>query len=262
MGIEAMALGAGMYWGDGGGQVRVDVRDVRVGAPYLLSDGRPGGVDVTMADEGSGTLTCRVTSVDEVGATTEHVTAVVAAGAAAAQPATAAPPPQQDADPSVSAELLYRLFFHGPSMRVLQSAYYPASTHPAEGRMVGVLATDLPPIAVPPGPSATAPLLVEACLQTAGAWELGASGRMMVPHSIEMIERFSHVESGSDRPLRAVVRPRPGTPNSVFDAEVVDAAGGLQLRVAGYRTVPFPLPIDPAPMAPVLAALAGIPPAG
>jgi hypothetical protein len=57
---------------------------------------------------------------------------------------------------------------------------------------------------------------------------------------------------GSPGRLWAVVTPRDGG----ADAEVVDAAGHVHLRLEGYRTIELPGGFDPDALGPIRTAMA------
>ena len=255
------------------------VRDVRVGPPYLLGEGETGEVSVAVArscgpvpvsnSEASGaTLDCELVSAAALRARDEsapadqvHFQANVTVGHDFENHAPPQFAPEYECgDPRVDSGLIYGLFFHGPSFQVLHAAYF------SKGVMVGVLSDHLAPMASPAGPTAMAPLLIELAMQTAGLWELGASGRMMIPDSLERVRRYSSLEAYDPTAVYALVTPRSvpvgtgtgtGT-ESVFDADVVDESGRLHLRVEGYRTTPFGHPPDAMALSGVVSALAGI----
>jgi hypothetical protein len=95
------------------------------------------------------------------------------------------------------------------------------------------------------------PRLIELCFQTAGVWELGNAGRMALPTRVDRVVRFA----GADAPGRmwAVVRPREG--DGGVDAEVVDEAGRVRVRLLGYRTIELPGRLDSEALAPIRAAM-------
>jgi hypothetical protein len=102
--------------------------------------------------------------------------------------------------------------------------------------VLGELAPDLPPDHEPPGqPLEMAPRLIELCFQTAGVYELGTAGRMALPTHVDRVSSYPGDGSG---PLRAVVRPRDD--DRGIDADVVDDAGRVRVRLEGYRTIELP----------------------
>jgi hypothetical protein len=122
------------------------------------------------------------------------------------------------------------------------------------GHVVGRLAGALPADHEPPGsPIEFVPRLIELCFQTAGVWELGTAGRMALPTRVERVVRYA----GADAPgaLWAVVSPRDG--GDGVDAEVVDEAGRVRVRLEGYRTIDLPGGVDAEALAPIRAAMGG-----
>ena len=275
MGIETMACAVRRARPD----ARIEsITDVRVGPPYLLPGDGPGSVEVTLSSvtlssealssealssealssealssealssvtlssegHGSGAVRCEVRSDGPE----PHFTAdVVLAGSADGPPVR--PPGSRRpelAARTVSSAAIYRLYFHGPSFRVIDVAGIDLAG--ALGRTaVARLARGLPPIVEPARRSIAAPLLIELCLQTAGLWDLAAGNAMTIPRSIERVRRFSDVDSDSATALYAVVEAGVDDGGPRFDATVVDAEGRVHLAVDGYRTTPFGHPYD------------------
>ncbi|HXJ64641.1 MAG TPA: SDR family oxidoreductase, partial [Actinomycetota bacterium] len=139
----------------------------------------------------------------------------------------------------VEAGDIYRVYFHGPSYQVLERAWPSAPG----GVALGLFRVDLPPDSAPAdAPLVAAPRLIEFCYQTIGSWEIAELGRFGLPRSFERVTLFEHPE-GRRTPLVAVVTPRNG--GEAFDATVVDADGGVVLRLDGYRSVELPGALDP-----------------
>jgi NAD(P)-dependent dehydrogenase (short-subunit alcohol dehydrogenase family) len=165
---------------------------------------------------------------------------------------TAQPPtgerdePVPDGSPTIAAEDVYRLYFHGPAYQVVRSAW--AHQDGAAGR----LAEDLPPDHdSADGPTLIGPRLVELCFQTAGLVEAARDGVLALPlHVGRMSLSASPVEAGS---LTAVTTRRPD--GDGFDCRVVDDSGRVILRLVDYRTVPLPQPLPDEVRAPLRAAL-------
>ncbi len=132
----------------------------------------------------------------------------------------------------VSAETIYKVYFHGPAYRVLNRAWRDGN------RIVGEFAIDLPPNHIPADqPLLMATRLIEFCFQTAGLCEIATDGRMGLP---QHVDRVAVSAPPANMPLYAVVTPHAGT----FDAEVVDATGKRHVVLSGYRTVTLPEKID------------------
>jgi acyl transferase domain-containing protein/acyl carrier protein len=144
--------------------------------------------------------------------------------------ATEGGPAESGDHPVVDRDAVYRVYFHGPAYQVLERAWR------SDGAVFGKLAEGLPPDHEPPGqPMHAEPRLIELCFQTAGVYELGRTGRMALPTHIDRVRIF---EGEASEPLFAVVRP--GEADMTVDAEVVDAAGRLKVRLEGYRTTELP----------------------
>jgi acyl transferase domain-containing protein/NAD(P)-dependent dehydrogenase (short-subunit alcohol dehydrogenase family)/acyl carrier protein len=130
---------------------------------------------------------------------------------------------------------IYRVYFHGPAYQVLERAWWDGI------RMVGLLSDHLPENHRPSSqPTIIEPRLLELCFQTAGLWEMATQGRMGLPLHIDQVRVWPMADQFRDQ-LFTVVTP---IPEDGFDAQVVDAAGNLYMKVSGYRTVAVPKAID------------------
>jgi NAD(P)-dependent dehydrogenase (short-subunit alcohol dehydrogenase family)/acyl carrier protein len=241
MGVEAFAEVASLALP---GWHVAAVEDVTFAAPFKLYRDEPrdltlralmrrDGADI-VADctlEGSRVLAGRAEPQ-----VTTHFTGRVRLVRAAPDAATA-DPPRPGVGQAVDSSEVYRFYFHGPAYRVVESAWI--EDHTALGR----LAPDLPPDRVPAdAPLVTEPRLLELVFQTAGLWERHASGRLALP---QRVERLSfHRRTVAEGAIHARVRVAEG---SVFDAEIVDAAGNVRATVYGYRTVALPAGASIAP---------------
>jgi acyl transferase domain-containing protein/NAD(P)-dependent dehydrogenase (short-subunit alcohol dehydrogenase family) len=166
---------------------------------------------------------------------TTHFTARVRLTRDVPKQATA-PAPMATVGKTIGANDVYRVYFHGPAYQVIERAWHD------QGRIVAQMPKALPANHKPAErPTAMAPRLMELCFQTAGLWELGTQSRMGLPAHVERVSllRSPELAEGS---LHAVVTPDPK--GETFDAEVVDAAGNVYVRMAGYRTVAIPSSAD------------------
>jgi hypothetical protein len=146
-------------------------------------------------------------------------------------------PPAWDGAAAVDAETIYRLYFHGPAFQVLEGVQR------AGDGVLGKLNRDLPPTTSRDQSLLSAPLLIELCLQTAGIWEIGATGSLALPTSIEQVVLYEPKINGVA--IYAEVSPGPDQGDRPsFDARVVDAQGRLYLELKGYRTTPLPGAVD------------------
>ena len=146
----------------------------------------------------------------------------------------------------VSAEDIYRIYFHGPAYKVLDAAWRRGAT------VFGRYAENLPGNHEPPELElVAAPRLVELCFQTAGIHEIGSTGSMGLPNRIDAIDV---VPAGTPvGRLCAVVTVESG---GTYGAHVVDEAGTVFMRLTGYRTIALgDVPEDLAgPLAAVMAS--------
>jgi NAD(P)-dependent dehydrogenase (short-subunit alcohol dehydrogenase family) len=150
--------------------------------------------------------------------------------------ALTAPAPGLPAGSIKEAADIYRVYFHGPSYRVIERAWAD------QNRMVGQMATNLPADIEPRQPIIMAPRLIELCFQTVGLWELDVRGRAGLPEYIRQVSVCRAPEL-AEGPLYAVVTPD----HESFDADVVDTAGNVYVHLSGYRTVALFNGVDAEP---------------
>jgi hypothetical protein len=154
--------------------------------------------------------------------------------------------PTKRPDLSVPHDDIYRVYFHGPAYQVLDEGWR------YNGGAIGQFAADLPAGHVPEtDPTATEPRLAELCFQTAGLWEIGATGQMSLPAHADLIVTLGRPQPGV--PLFAVVHP---TGDGGFDCRVVDASGDVLVRMDGYRTVQVG-PLADDMLGPIRTAMSG-----
>jgi hypothetical protein len=150
----------------------------------------------------------------------------------------------------VSPQDIYRVYFHGPAYRVLESAWR------VNGAAVGLMADALPPSHEPPDRTLLmAPRLIELCFQTAGVLEMGTSGRMGLPIHLNRVSLVRPPEAASGARLYAVVRPAAES-EGAYDARVVDERGNVYLDLSGYRTAALPGAVDDARLRPFRKVMA------
>jgi hypothetical protein len=155
-----------------------------------------------------------------------HFTGRVILGRTPIELATA-PPPPPSAEHVVTADAIYRVYFHGPAYRVLAGVWRSEET------TVGELAADLPANhAAGSGPLLIAPRLVELCFQTAGVAELAVDGSLGLPKRFRRLQVAPDASEATAR--HAVVTA--GAAGGV-DAIVLDDAGRVLVRLDGYETV-------------------------
>jgi hypothetical protein len=147
----------------------------------------------------------------------------------------------------VHAGEIYKLYFHGPAYRVMESSWRSGDS------VVGLFAANLPANHEPDNlPTQISPRLIELCFQTAGIWEMAVRSRMGLPYQIRKVRLLRSPEAAKSR-LYAVATPNE---DGSFDAQVVDEKGGLYLVLKGYRTMELPDPIDEALLKPLKNVIA------
>jgi acyl transferase domain-containing protein/NADP-dependent 3-hydroxy acid dehydrogenase YdfG len=213
----------------------VAVEEEQFDKPFKFHRGEPATFRLSLwatPDEGELIVNARLTSriqprPDSPAVEKEHFRARVRLGARAAEAAPrVAPPTREGLD--VGADRIYRVYFHGPSYRVLEAARVEADT------AVGLMADGLPPDTAPASAMTLAePRLVELCFQTAGLWELVQEARLALPHRLGSVRVRARAAEATGR-VWAVVRHLP---EGGFAAQVVDDAGRVLLDLDGYRTV-------------------------
>ncbi len=157
----------------------------------------------------------------------------------------AAARPRLSSEAIVDAAHIYRIYFHGPAYQVLERAWWDGE------HIIGEFAEKLPDNHHPPDqPTLMLPRLIELCFQTAGIWEMGTTGRMGLPSHVQDVSS-SNGHSKREGRLYAVVTPHSERRN--FDAEVVDAAGKLYVRLNGYSTAALPAGLDAESLKPLQA---------
>jgi NAD(P)-dependent dehydrogenase (short-subunit alcohol dehydrogenase family)/uncharacterized ubiquitin-like protein YukD len=153
--------------------------------------------------------------------------------------------PHWNGSRTLDAEDIYKLYFHGPAFQVLEGVQRKGDL------VLGKLRENLPAITAQEHGLATAPLLVELCLQTAGVWEIGTTGSLALPSRIGSLKLY-HVEAPSDQ-LFAEVKPLNSQDGAlVFDARVIDQAGKVYLELENYSTQSLPYTMENHLLAPVI----------
>jgi acyl transferase domain-containing protein/NADP-dependent 3-hydroxy acid dehydrogenase YdfG/acyl carrier protein len=255
MGVEGFAEAAHALLPD---WTVIAIEDIELLAPFKFYRDEPRALELRalVRDGGEGTLLadCCLLGRRALAGRGEQETLHFTGRVRLAREAPVAP--SADAPPSegvgVAHDDIYRVYFHGPAYQVLDRAY----RH--NGVLVGCMAADLPSDHDPPQePTEIGPRLIELCFQTAGVWELGASGRMALPTHVDRVLRYSAERPGA---MFALVRPRGdfGEPGTKVDADVVDERGRLLLRLEGYSTTALPGAIEPAALESIRLAL-GVP---
>jgi malonyl CoA-acyl carrier protein transacylase len=152
--------------------------------------------------------------------------------------------PNWNASYTVQAEDIYHLYFHGPAFQVLEGVQRSGEN------VLGKLNKKLPAFTNGEHALLSTPILVELCFQTAGIWEIGKTGIMALPRSIESLTLYHQNVNGAA--IYAEVKPfRSGNGELHFDARVVDSKGRLYLELKEYSTTPLPVTVEPNLLAPL-----------
>jgi malonyl CoA-acyl carrier protein transacylase len=141
-------------------------------------------------------------------------------------------PPKWTKKQSVKAEDIYKVYFHGPSFQVLHAAQL------SDGKILGEFNKNLVNISADEPSLFTTPLLIELCFQTAGLFEVGATGLLALPQSVGTLKIFKQPLNGVA--IFAEVKSREVDGRYSFDARVVDAKGNVFLELTDYQTSPMP----------------------
>ena len=183
---------------------------------------------------------------DETPRTTTHFTGRVRLAAGALRPERGETPGEQTTAAATHGDI-YRVLFHGPAYQVIDEAWQ-------SGRIaVARLAQHLPAGHLPETDhTTTEPRLAEACLQTAGLWEIGQTGQLALPAHADLVTVLQRPQP--DTQLFAMVHP---VGDGSFDCRVVDREGDILLRVDGYRTVAIPSPLPADLQQPIHDAMSG-----
>ncbi len=166
--------------------------------------------------------------------------------ARAPRPPQSAPSALEATGPVVGAEDIYRIYFHGPAYRVLETAWRDGD------HVVGRLACHLPPDHSPDdAPLLVEPRLIELCFQTAGIFELGTTGRLGLPLRVGRVEVLPVPEPVGR--WRAVVTPRAD--GRGVDAVVADDVGQVRVLLEAYETIALPGGADEDALEPLRRAM-------
>ncbi|MGH0036322.1 MAG: SDR family NAD(P)-dependent oxidoreductase [Myxococcota bacterium] len=228
------------------------VDDVRFLAPFKFYRREPREIEVRARFEPRGddvVAHCRLIGHRSLPGRDEpqetlHFSARVRLGTEPA-PAESVPPCAAPPEGAVGAQDVYRVYFHGPAFQVLAAAWGGPE------RSFGRIADGLP-AALGSDDSAleSRPRLTELAFQTAGVREIGGSGRMGLPQRIASLELPSAASESLDG-CTCIVSPA----DDGVDALVVDAEGGVRVRMRGYATAALPGEIPDALRAPLAAAI-------
>jgi NAD(P)-dependent dehydrogenase (short-subunit alcohol dehydrogenase family) len=163
----------------------------------------------------------------------EHFIATVRLTTAPAeQPTMAFTPPSADSLP-ITAEQIYKSFFHGPAYQVIERAGASGN------ECLALMAHDLPANTAPANAeSIMAPRLIELCFQSAALWTEQVKGAMGLPLGFDKVTAYRQPEEAEGRRLYCVCAT--ANDGESFDATVVDEAGNVYVKLDGYLTVARP----------------------
>lgn len=244
MGIEAFAEAASWMLPD---WHVVEIQDVNFFAPFKFyrNDPRNLAVNAVFRPEGDSVVaTCSLVGSRTLANQTEpqlttHFTARIRL-ARELPKAERSKTPGIPTNPIIEAANIYHLYFHGPAYQVIDHAWRNGE------QIVGQMASNLPCNHVPPEkPTILNPRLIELCFQTAGLWEMGAVGRLGLPKQIEQISVLRKAQT-TEGNLYSIVTAK--VDGAMFDADVIDEAGNLYLKMRGYCTVALPNRVDAEPL--------------
>ncbi|MBI4747742.1 MAG: SDR family NAD(P)-dependent oxidoreductase [Acidobacteria bacterium] len=139
--------------------------------------------------------------------------------------------PATEAEATVNAEDIYRIYFHGPAYQVLEKIWKWEDC--VAGQFAAELIENHRPMELE---TQLTPRLIELCFQTAGIWEIGETGHMGLPLHVDRVLKLRTGENVSGRQVAII---RRDTENNGFDGVVCDGEGNVFLYLQGYRTVEF-----------------------
>ena len=164
--------------------------------------------------------------------------------------------PAWDETRVLKSEDIYRLYFHGPAFQVLEEVCRSGDS------LIGKLRMDRPPLSTSLPLKINLPILVELCLQTASIWEIGKTGFLGLPASIDSLTLYPQLERASQATpeksskklkshssikaaIYAVVTPAVSSDGQlIFNGQVFDARNKLLLELTGYRTAHLPYSVE------------------
>ena len=195
---------------------------------YLSAVGRPGPGDTVVVDVQLSSRLQPKPGMPVHERLHSHASVVLDRAARGEKTVAFAPPTEVTVDDRA----IYRVFFHGPTYRVLEGVRLE------DGHVVGIMRRGLPPNAREAGAAElVVPRLIELCFQTAGVFDISRRKAFGLPAGLESLRLYRPAELEGDR-FFAEVWPREGSRG--FDAHVVDSSGNVRLELSGYHTVTLP----------------------
>jgi hypothetical protein len=252
MGIEGMVEVARLL---APGWALASVEDVDFRAPLKFYRDEPRSIELLALVHPDGedlVAECRIEAEralpgSDAPTRTVHFTGRVRLSQAAPEAQHAEPPAREGAE--VSADDVYRMYFHGPAYQVVTTAWRAGDGPAAE------FAVDLPANHSPSdAPLQAAPRLIELCFQAAGLWEAGREGRLALPTHVSRAVVLAGATGEQPTEGRFVATARPTEDG--FACVVTDAAGTVAVRLEGYRTIALPQDLPEDQQAPLRAVMA------
>jgi len=252
MGIEAMAQAAKLIFPD---RFIGAVEDVRFLNPFKFYRGQPRTVTVRVQyrmDKEDILAECRLTgsrtlhgqSEPEV---TTHFTGCVRLVMSPYAAGKENNVPVPEAGPRAEASQIYRVFFHGPAYRVIESAWRSGD------RVIGLYAKNLPSNHEPADlPLAASPRSVEMCFQSASLAGLALQSRLGLPYAFRELQIAAQPDAAQDADQFAVVTPHP---DGSYDVKMVDSRGNVTMILRGYQTMELPDPVQADLLEPIQRGL-------
>ncbi len=250
MGIEGMVETARLL---APGWALASVEDVDFHAPLKFYRDEPRSIEIValLHPDGADLVAeCRIEAERQLPGSdtptrTTHFTGRVRLTQAAPDPQHEDQPTRSDAQ--VSADDVYRMYFHGPAYQVVESAWRDGDRSAAQ------LAGGLPANHTGDADTQAAPRLIELCFQAAGLWEAGREGRLALPTHVTRVTVLGSAGEAADGPLVAAAQAS----EDGFDCVVTRPDGTVAVRLEGYRTVALPQPLADDVQAPIAAVMAG-----
>ncbi len=133
----------------------------------------------------------------------------------------------------IEADEVYKSFFHGHAYQVIERARV------SENESVALMAHDLGPNTEPAdAASLMAPRLLELCFQSAALWNTKVKNAMAFPLGFEAVTAYRQPEEAEGRRLYCVCKTH--NDGESFDAQVMDEAGNVFVKLQSYLTVSRP----------------------
>jgi hypothetical protein len=149
-----------------------------------------------------------------------------------AQPQVVFTPPDHNSLP-LTGDQVYDEFFHGPAYQVIERMAVE------DQKATAIMAQGLPANSTfTAARSLLAPRLVELCFQAAAQWSREVNKAMAFPLGFGKLQVYGQEEEAGGKRLYALLETGDG--GQSFDADVVDEAGKLYVRLRDYRTVSRP----------------------